>query len=231
MAYISKRKKKITSTVDTKRSYTLLDALEQLQKVEPVKFDQSVDFSLKLGLDPRKSDQGVRGTVSLPHGTGKTVRVLVFAQGDKVQEALDAGAEYAGFADYYDKVKNGWVEFDAVIVTPDLMREVGKLGKVLGPRSLMPTPKAGTVTQDVKSAVELVKAGQIEFKMDKHSQIHSAVGKVSFSKEKLEENIRALISSIVKAKPSAAKGQYFKSLFLSTTMGPGLRLDLAEFHS
>lgn len=231
MAYTSKRKRKIAGQVDTNKKLTVKEAVEKLQSLDPVKFDQSVDISLKLGVDPRKSDQSVRGTVSLPHGTGKNVRVLVFAQGDKVKEALDAGAEYAGFTDYYDKVKNGWTDFDAVIVTPDLMREVGKLGKILGPRNLMPTPKAGTVTQNVAEAVNLVKAGQIEFKMDKHSQIHSSVGKISFTVEGLQENIQSLMSSIMKAKPNSAKGQYLKSVFLSSTMGPGLQVDLSEFVS
>lgn len=231
MAYTSKRKRKIAGQVDANKKLTVKEAVEKLQSLDPVKFDQSVDISMKLGVDPRKSDQSVRGTVSLPHGTGKNVRVLVFAQGDKVKEALDAGAEYAGFTDYYDKVKNGWTDFDAVIVTPDLMREVGKLGKILGPRNLMPTPKAGTVTQNVAEAVNLVKAGQIEFKMDKHSQIHSSVGKISFTVEGLQENIQSLMSSIMKAKPNSAKGQYLKSVFLSSTMGPGLQVDLSEFVS
>lgn len=231
MAYTSKRKRKIAGQVDCTKKFTVKEAVEKLQSLDPVKFDQSVDISLKLGVDPRKSDQSVRGTVSLPHGTGKNVRVLVFAQGDKVKEALDAGAEYAGFTDYYDQVKNGWTDFDAVIVTPDLMREVGRLGKVLGPRNLMPTPKAGTVTQNVAEAVKLVKAGQIEFKMDKHSQIHSSVGKISFAVEGLEDNIRSLMSSILKAKPNSAKGQYLKTVFLSSTMGPGLQVDVSEFVS
>lgn len=229
MAYRSKRNREIAKSVDAKKIYSLKEAIEVLRGVKPVKFDQTVDISIKLGVDPRKSDQTVRGTVSLPRGTGKKVTVLVFAQGDKVNEALEAGAEFAGFTDYYDKVKGGWTDFDSVIVTPDLMREVGRLGKVLGPRNLMPTPKAGTVTNDVAGAVSRVKAGQIEFKMDKHSMINSGVGKLTFDIEALEENIQALMQAIMKAKPVSAKGQYLKSIYLSSTMGPGLKIDITGF--
>ncbi|MGZ6298068.1 MAG: 50S ribosomal protein L1, partial [Parachlamydiaceae bacterium] len=191
----------------------------------PVKFDQSVDISLKMGVDPRKSDQNIRSTVSLPNGTGKKVRILVFARGDKVTEALAAGADFAGNDELLEKVTKGWTEFDAVIATPEMMRDVGKLGKVLGPRGLMPTPKAGNVTNDIAKAIQDLQGGKIEFKLDKHGVINSAVGKLSFSEEKLEENIRALVNAIQKAKPATAKGQYVKSMVLSSTMGPGIKLD------
>jgi large subunit ribosomal protein L1 len=208
--------------------YSLAEAIEILQKCPPVKFDQSVELSLKTGVDAQKSDQQVRGTVSLPNGTGKRSTILVFAKGEKVKEALDAGADYAGNEEYFEKIKNGWTDFTAVIATPDMMRDVGKLGKVLGPRGLMPTPKGGTVTTDVAKAVAEVKAGKIEFKSDKHGVINTLVGKISFNKEKLVENIIALLSAITRSKPSTAKGQYLKSMALSSTMGPGLKIDLSS---
>jgi large subunit ribosomal protein L1 len=178
------------------------------------------------GVDPRKSDQQVRGSVSLPNGTGKQVVLIVFARGDKVKEALAAGADFAGNDDLFEKIKGGWLEFSAVVATPDMMRDVGKLGKVLGPRGLMPTPKAGTVTTDVAKAVAEIKAGKIEFKTDKSGVINTLVGKLSFSAEKLLENIRALLTAIQRAKPATAKGNYFKSLALSSTMGPGLKINI-----
>lgn len=225
----SKRVREIAKVVGTDKVLKLMEAIELLKKCPPVKFDQTVDISIKLGLDAKKSDQSVRGSVSLPKGTGKKVKVLVFAKGEKVQEALAAGADYAGFEEYFDRVKNGWTDFDAIVVTPDLMREVGKLGKILGPRNLMPTPKAGTVTQDVAEAVNRVKAGQIEFKMDKTSVVNCLVGKLSFATADLKENIDALMSAIQRAKPATAKGQYIKSIYLSSTMGAGLKLDVNEF--
>jgi large subunit ribosomal protein L1 len=193
-----------------------------------VKFDQTVEISMKMGLDSRKADQQVRATVALPKGTGQSIRVLVFAKGDKVQEALDAGADHAGFEDLLKKVKGGWTDFDAVVATPDMMREVGKLGKILGPRGLMPTPKAGTVTMDVVKAVKEIQGGKIEFRLDKHGVINSLVGKISFSKEDLLENIHSLVSAIQRAKPPGSKGQYIQSVALSTTMGPGLKIDVRE---
>ncbi len=222
----SKRFREIDKSLDRMKVYTLEQAIEILQKCPPVKFDQSVELSLKTGVDAQKSDQQVRGTVSLPNGTGKRSTILVFAKGDKVKEALDAGADYAGNEEYFEKIKNGWTDFTAVIATPDMMRDVGKLGKVLGPRGLMPTPKGGTVTADVTKAVTEVKAGKIEFKSDKHGVINTLVGKISFQKEKLVENIIALLSAVNRSKPSTAKGQYLKSMALSSTMGPGLKIDL-----
>lgn len=223
----SKRFRKIAELVDTQKVYKLEEAIAILQKCPPVKFDQSVDVALKTGIDLQKSDQQVRGVVSLPNGTGKKSVVVVFAKGDKVKEALAAGADFAGTEELLEKVKEGWTDFDAVISTPDMMRDVGKLGKVLGPRGLMPTPKAGTVTNDIATAVREIKAGRIEFKNDKHGVVASAVGKLSFSKEKLAENIRTFIQAVSKAKPAGTKGHYMVSLALSSTMGPGLKVDMS----
>jgi large subunit ribosomal protein L1 len=223
----SKRFREIDQKVDLVKRYTLDEAIEVLKNCPPVKFDQSVELSLKTGVDAQKSDQQVRGTVSLPNGTGKRVVLVVFARGEKVKEALDAGADYAGNEELFEKIKNGWVDFNAVIATPDMMRDVGKLGKVLGPRGLMPTPKAGTVTADVVKAIGEVRAGKIEFKTDKHGVINTIVGKLSFHKAQLVENIIALLHAINRAKPSSAKGIYLKSLALSSTMGPGMKIDLS----
>jgi len=228
MARRSKRVREIASQVDSMKSYTLDEAVAILQKCPSVKFDQTVDISIKMGVDPKKSDQQVRGTVSLPNGTGKSLSVLVFAAGDKIQEALNAGAEFAGSDELFEKVKGGWTGFDVVIATPDMMREVGKLGKVLGPRGLMPTPKAGTVTTDVATAVQEIKKGKIEFKLDKHGVCNNGIGKLSFSKDALIDNIRSLLSAIMRAKPASAKGQYIVSIALSSTMGPGLKIDRSE---
>lgn len=214
--------------VDSTREYTVEEAIEILKKCPPVKFDQSVEVSLKVGVDPRRSDQLVRGTVTLPNGTGKTLRILVFAQGEKINEALQAGADYAGNEELFEKVSSGWTDFDAVIATPDMMRDVGKLGKILGPRGLMPTPKAGTVTTDVSKAVGELKGGKIEFKLDRHAVINNAVGKISFEVNKLAENIKTFLEAIVKAKPSGAKGQYLRTLSVSSTMGPGIKIDLKQ---
>lgn len=224
----SKRIREIAKTVDVTKRYTLAEAIAILKKCPPVKFDQSVELSLRTGVNAQKSDQQVRGTVSLPHGTGKTMVVIVFAKGDKAKEALDAGADHVGSDELFEKVKNGWTEFDAVIATPDMMREVGKLGKVLGPRGLMPTPKAGTVTVDVAKAVVEVKGGKIEFKVDKHGVINTLFGKLSFDTAKLLENVVALLLSIQRAKPPTAKGVYLQSLVLSSTMGPGIAIDLGS---
>lgn len=224
----SKRVREIAKQVNVAKVYMLEEAIDTLKKCPPVKFDQTIDISIKMGVDPKKSDQLVRGTVSLPNGTGKTQRVLVFAKGDKVKEAFAAGADYAGDDDLIEKVKEGWTAFDAVVATPDMMREVGKLGKVLGPRGLMPTPKAGTVAVDVAAAVKEIKGGKIEFKLDKHGVFNNGVGKLSFSTPALVENIRALLLAIFRAKPASAKGQYFESLSVSSTMGPGLKIDLRE---
>ncbi|MBY0530030.1 MAG: 50S ribosomal protein L1 [Rhabdochlamydiaceae bacterium] len=223
----SKRFREIEKLIDVTKSYTLAEAIEILKKCPPVKFDQSVELSLKTGVDAQKSDQQVRGTVSLPNGTGKHIVLVVFARGEKVKEALDAGADYVGNEELLERVKNGWTDFNAVIATPDMMRDVGKLGKVLGPRGLMPTPKAGTVTNDVAKAIAEVKAGKIEFKSDKHGVVNTLVGKLSFQSDKLLENIHALLNAIVRAKPATAKGIFLKSLALSSTMGPGMKIDIS----
>lgn len=224
----SKRNREIAKQFKEVKTYKVAEAVDILKKCPPVKFDQTVDISLKMGVDPRRSDQHVRGTVSLPNGTGKTIVILVFARGDKVKEALAAGADYAGNDELLEKVSAGWTGYDAVIATPDMMREVGKLGKVLGPRGLMPTPKAGTVTTDVAKAVQEMKAGKIEFKLDRHGVINVGVGKVSFSGEKLVENISALLHAVMRAKPASAKGHYLKAMHLSSTMGPGLKIDASD---
>lgn len=224
----SKRLREIAKIADATKVYSISDAVDILKKCPPVKFEQSVEISLKLGIDPRRSDQHVRGTVSLPNGTGKTMTILVFAKGDKVKEALAAGADYAGNEELFDKINGGWTAFDAVIATPDMMRDVGKLGKVLGPRGLMPTPKAGTVTTDIAKAVQDLKGGKIEFKVDRHGVVNSLVGKLQFESTKLVENIKHLLEAIKKSKPANAKGNFLKSLVLSSTMGPGLKIDLRE---
>lgn len=227
MARETKRFREIAKLFDPVRKYSVKDAIEILKKCPPLRFDQSVEISLQTGIDTRKSDQQVRGTVSLPNGTGKKMAVVVLARGEKLKEALDAGADYAGADELVEKIKNGWLEFDAIVATPDMMREVGKLGKVLGPRGLMPTPKAGTVTMDVAKAVTELKGGKIEFKVDKTGAIHCMVGKLSFPTESLEQNVEALLSAVNRNKPSSAKGRYLVSLSLSSTMGPGLSVDLA----
>lgn len=224
----SKRTREIARTLEVLKTYTLQEAIEILKKCPPVKFDQSVEVSVKLGVDPRRSDQSVRGTVSLPNGTGKTMKILVFAKGDKMKEALDAGADYAGHEELIEKINGGWTDFDAVVATPDMMRDVGKLGKVLGPRGLMPTPKAGTVTTDIAKAVQDLKGGKIEFKIDRHGVVNNGVGKLSFSDEMLLQNIRYYLTAVQRAKPASAKGVYMRSIVLSSTMGPGLKISLNE---
>jgi len=214
--------------VNSEKSYSVAEAIEVLKKCPPVKFDQSVEVALKTGVDSSKSDQQVRGTVSLPNGTGKKIVLVVFARGEKIKEALDAGADFAGNEELLEKVKNGWMDFNAVISTPDMMREVGKLGKVLGPRGLMPTPKGGTVTTDVAKAVSEVKAGKIEFKTDKSAVINNMIGKLSFNSDSLKQNISVYLSAIAKSRPATAKGQFIRSISLSSTMGPGLKIDLSS---
>lgn len=228
MARPGKRIREIAKTLDVVKTYGVKDAIDILKKCPPVKFEQSVEVSLKLGVDPRRSDQSVRGTVSLPNGTGKTIRILVFAKGEKVKEALDAGADYAGHEELIEKINGGWVDFDAVVATPDMMREVGKLGKVLGPRNLMPTPKAGTVTTDIAKAIQELKAGKIEYKLDRHGVISNGVGKLFFESEKLVENILSFLMAVQRSKPASAKGRFMRSLAISSTMGPGLKIDLRE---
>lgn len=211
-----------------KPAYTLSEAMPLLKKASFVKFDETVEVSMRLGVDPKHADQMVRGTVVLPHGLGKTKRVIVIASGEKVREAREAGADEVGGDDLVQKIQGGWMDFDAVVATPDMMKSVGKLGKVLGPRGLMPNPKTGTVTQDVEKAVHEVKAGKVEFRVDKTGIIHCAVGKASFDAAKLEENAQALIQTVIKAKPATAKGRYVKSIVVSSTMGPGIHIDLGS---
>lgn len=224
----SKRLREMAQLVEKTRSYSLADAIEILKKCPPVKFDQTVEVSIKLGVDPRKSDQQVRGTVSLPNGTGKKSVILVFAQGEKVGEALAAGADYAGNEEFFEKIRSGWLEVTDIIATPDMMRELGKLAKILGPRGLMPTPKAGTVTNDVAKAVTEIKKGKVEFKLDRNGVINNAVGKISFATSSVIENIQALVTAIARAKPATAKGTYLKSLVISSTMGPGIKIEARE---
>ncbi|MCF7852645.1 MAG: 50S ribosomal protein L1 [Simkaniaceae bacterium] len=221
----SKRYKNVLEAVNFDKTYTLSEAAEVLKTVPSVKFDQSVDVSIYLSVDPKKADQQVRGTVTLPNGTGKKIVLVVITQGDLIQEALNAGADYASGEDLIEKIRNGWTDFDVLLTSPDMMREVGKLGKVLGPRGLMPSPKAGTVTREIAKATQEIKAGKVEYKVDKASVINNQIGKLSFQKDDLVANAEALISAVIKSKPSSAKGQYIKSLFLTSTMGPGLRID------
>ena len=225
----SKRKKEFQTKVKNDKEYTLQEAVALLKETSKVKFVESLDCAMRLGVDPRQADQMLRGTVSLPHGTGKQVSVLVIGKGAKVQDALDAGADYAGFEEYLEKIKGGWTDVDVIIATPDSMSELGKLGKILGPKGLMPNPKSGTVTQDVSQAVKEIKAGKIEFRVDKTGIVHTSVGKLNFENDKLVDNAKAFINTIIKMKPASAKGQYVKSLFLSSTMGPGLRISKDEY--
>lgn len=221
----SKRYLEDATKIDIDKLYNLEDALDLIESSRKVKFDQTIDLSINLGVDPRHADQVIRGTVSLPHGTGKDVKVLVIAKGDKADEALAAGADYAGDNEYLDKIKGGWTDIDIIISTPDMMAEVGKLGRILGPKKLMPNPKSGTVTPNIKNAVTEVKKGKIEYRVDKNGIIHTIIGKSSFDKVKLLDNCNAIMSAIIKAKPSSLKGVYLKKVTLSSTMGPGIKLD------
>ena len=209
------------------RPYSFEEAMPLLQKVKFAKFDETIEVAMRLGVDPKHADQMVRGTVVLPHGTGKSMRVLVFAAGEKIKEAEDAGADFVGGDDLVEKINGGWMDFDAVVATPDMMRAVGRLGKVLGPRGLMPSPKAGTVTLDVNRAVFDIKGGKVEFRVEKAGIVHGRVGKKSFSVDQLEANSRAFIDAVLRAKPAAAKGKYVKSAHVTSTMGPGIALDEA----
>lgn len=226
---ITKRQKDIQSKLSKGKEYSLEQAISLLKENSKLKFVESLDCAMRLGVDPRQADQMLRGTVSLPHGTGKTVSVLVIAKGDKAKEASDAGADYAGFEEYLEKIKGGWTDVDVIISTPDSMSELGKLGKILGPKGLMPNPKSGTVTQDVAKAVKEIKAGKIEFRVDKTGIVHTSVGKLNFENDKLIENAKAFINTIIKMKPASAKGLYVKSLFISSTMGPGLKISKDEY--
>lgn len=215
--------------VNRDQVYSVEEAVDLAKKVAYAKFDETVEIDMHLGVDPRKADQMVRGTVILPHGLGKSKRVVVIASPDKVEEAREAGADEIGADDIVERIKGGWLDFDALIATPDMMRAVGQLGKILGPRGLMPNPKTGTVTVNVGQAVRETKAGKVEFRVDKTGVIHAPVGKVSFDKERLVENARTLIDAVMRAKPSAAKGKYVKNATISSTMGPGIKLNTAEF--
>ncbi len=224
---MGKKYKQSVKLVD-RPAYTLVDAMPLVKRAAFAKFDETVEIAMRLGVDPKHADQMVRGTVVLPHGLGKSKRVIVIASGDKVREAREAGAEEVGGDDLVQKIQGGWMDFDAVVATPDMMKSVGRLGKVLGPRGLMPNPKTGTVTMDVERAVKEVKAGKVEFRVDKTGIVHCPVGKVSFDAGKLADNAQALIASVLKAKPATAKGKYVKSIVISSTMGPGVRIDLAS---
>ncbi len=225
---VTKRRKDINSKVDLKKEYSITEAIAKLKETSKSKFNESIDIAMKLGVDPRQADQLVRGTVALPHGTGKTVRVLVIAKPEKQEEARNAGADHVGFEDYLNKIKEGWADVDVIIAAPDTMSELGKLGKILGPKGLMPNPKSGTVTNDIGKAVNEVKAGRIEFRVEKAGIIHACLGKASFEPKQLEENIHTFINQVIKMKPATSKGHYVKSVTLTSTMGPGLIISKNE---
>jgi len=228
MAAHGKRYRAAAATVDRDRMYSSTEACAAVKAAAKAKFNETVDVAVRLGVDPRHADQVVRGTVVLPHGTGKSVRVLVITQGEKVQEAEAAGADFVG-VEYLQKLKDGWLDCDVIVATPDVMGQLGQLGRVLGPRGLMPNPKAGTVTLDVTKAVKEIKAGKIEFRVDKTGNVHVPIGKASFTEAQLEENLQAFMDTILRAKPSAAKGVYIRSATVSSTMGPGVRLETAGY--
>jgi len=228
MAKLGKRAKSMLEGLDLKAHHTIDDAVKILKERSKVKFDETVEVSINLGVDPRHADQMVRGVIGLPNGTGKTVRVAVFARGDNAEKAKAAGAELVGAEDLMETIQKGEMNFDRCIATPDMMAVVGRLGKVLGPRGLMPNPKLGTVTQDVEAAVKAAKGGQVEYRVEKTGIIHCGVGKISFDEKAIAENVRALVGAVVKAKPAGVKGTYFKSMALTSTMGPGLKIDTAS---
>ena len=229
MAKLTKNRKKALEMVDANKTYDLFEAAELLKKITFAKFDESVDVNVRLGVDPRKADQMVRGSVQLPHGVGKTVRVLVLCTPDKEEEAKAAGADLVGLDDYIEKIKQGWTDIDVIICTPNVMGKVGALGRILGPRGLMPNPKTGTVTLEVGKAVTDTKAGKIDFKVDKTGIVHTSVGRVSFSAENIVDNVKEFMTTIMRLKPSSAKGTYVKSVFISTTMGVGIKVDSSKF--
>jgi large subunit ribosomal protein L1 len=229
MATHGKRYKAAIKEVDSKRQYKIGEAVELLKKLPKTKFDETIELAFKLGVDPKQSDQMVRGTVALPHGSGKKVKVVVFAKGAAAQAAKDAGADFVGMEDLVKKCQEGWTDFDVAVATPEAMQEVRKLGKVLGPRGLMPNPKTGTVTEDTAKAVKEVKAGRVEFKMDKAANLHVSFGKLSFEGKAIEDNAKAVINAVVHAKPATSKGSFIESCTLSSTMGPGIRIDHHEF--
>lgn len=229
---LAKRGKKYEDAiklVDRKQQYSAEEALELVKKTSTASFDETVEIALRLGVDPRKNDQQIRGAVVLPHGTGKTKRVLVFAKGEKAQEAEAAGADFVGEEDLVAKVQEGWLDFDVVVATPDMMAQVGRLGKILGPKGMMPNPKTGTVTMDIKKAVEEIKAGKVEYRLDKAGNIHAPLGKVSFETSQLVENFNTIVDAVLKAKPAAAKGKFMKNVTVSSTMGPGIKVDVSQF--
>ncbi len=224
----SKRYRAASAKVDKKKTYSIEEAVIRVKETSTAKFTEGVDIAVRLGVDPKKADQAIRGTVALPHGIGKAVRVLVIAKPPKDEEARSAGADHAGFQEFIQKIQGGWADIDVIIATPDSMGELGKLGKILGPRGLMPNPKSGTVTQDVAKAVKEVKAGKIEFRVDKAGILHATVGKSNFEAQKLVENVNAFLATVMRLKPSSAKGQYIRSIALSSTMGPGIHIDRAS---
>ncbi len=225
---MDKKKKAVREKIDLTKEYSLEDAVSLVKESSYAKFDESIDLAVNLGIDPRKSDQMVRGAVVLPHGIGKKIRVLVFAKGEKEKEAIDAGADYVGSEDLVEKISKGWLDFDKAVATPDIMGLVGKLGKILGPRGLMPNPKLGTVSFDIAKAVKEIKAGKVEYRAEKAGIVHVPIGKVSFDSKKLRENVKAIIESIVKAKPATSKGKYLKKLSISSTTGPGISVDITS---
>ena len=229
MAFISKKRKAVQSKIDGAKQYSLKEASALVKQVTTCKFDASVDLHIRLGVDPKKADQAIRGTVTLPHGTGKTKRVLVLCTPDKEEAAKAAGADYVGLDEFVTKIEGGWVDVDVIIATPQVMPKIGKLGKVLGPRNLMPNPKTGTVSNDVAAAVNEVKGGKIAFKIDKAGIIHASIGRVSFTPEKIAENSQELLNAIIKAKPSSAKGIYLRGISMASTMSPGIAVDTKAF--
>ncbi len=226
---MGKKYKEAAKLIDRTVSYELAEAVDLTKKSATAKFDETIELAVRLGVDPKKADQQIRGAVVLPHGTGKIQKVLVFAKGEKLKEAEAAGADYAGDAEYINKIQQGWFDFDVIVATPDMMGEVGKLGRVLGPKGLMPNPKTGTVTFDVTKAINDIKAGKVEYRVDKSGNIHVPVGKKSFDNEKLVENINTVIETLVKVKPATAKGVYLKNIAIASTMGPGVKVSSADF--
>ncbi|WP_062240214.1 50S ribosomal protein L1 [Fictibacillus sp. FJAT-27399] len=229
MAKKGKKYQEAAKLVDRQKSYEASEAIELVKKTATAKFDESVEVAVRLGVDPKKADQQVRGAVVLPHGTGKTQRVLVFAKGEKAKEAEAAGADFVGDTDYINKIQQGWFDFDVIVATPDMMAEVGRLGRVLGPKGLMPNPKTGTVTFEVEKAVNDIKAGKVEYRVDKAGNIHVPIGKVSFDNDKLTENLGTIIDTLLKVKPAAAKGTYVRNVAISSTMGPGIKINPSNF--
>lgn len=229
MAKKGKKYQEALKLIDAEKSYDVSEAIELVKKTATANFDETVEAAIRLGIDTRKNDQQVRGAVVLPNGTGKEVRILVFAKGEKVKEAEAAGADYVGDQEYINKINQGWFDFDVVVATPDMMAEVGKIGRVLGPKGLMPNPKTGTVTPDVEKAIKEIKAGKVEYRADRQGNVHVPVGKVSFEEEKLVENFNTIVGTLLKAKPAAAKGTYLKNLAVSSTMGPGIKVNRSQY--